>query len=47
MSLARRLEMLQRADTDNSWIIEDDYDSEFRYDAQPIASLQGWQTAHG
>jgi GntR family transcriptional regulator/MocR family aminotransferase len=26
---------------DNSWIIEDDYDSEFRYDAQPIASLQG------
>jgi GntR family transcriptional regulator/MocR family aminotransferase len=32
---------LQRADTDNSWIIEDDYDSEFRYDAQPIASLQG------
>lgn len=41
MSLARRLEILQRADTDNSWIIEDDYDSEFRYDAQPIASLQG------
>ncbi|WP_199103523.1 PLP-dependent aminotransferase family protein [Aquitalea sp. ASV11] len=41
MSLARRLELLQRAEADNSWIIEDDYDSEFRYDAQPIASLQG------
>ncbi|QBJ77523.1 PLP-dependent aminotransferase family protein [Aquitalea sp. USM4] len=41
MSLARRLELLQHAEADNSWIIEDDYDSEFRYDAQPIASLQG------
>lgn len=41
MSLARRLELLQRAKADNSWVIEDDYDSEFRYDAQPIASLQG------
>src|SRR5580693_8510175 len=24
-----------------SWIVEDDYDSEFRYDSKPIASLQG------
>lgn len=41
MSLQRRLELLQLAETCNSWIIEDDYDSEFRYDTQPIASLQG------
>jgi len=45
MSLQRRLELLQRAETNNSWIIEDDYDSEFRYDAQPIASLQGLATS--
>ena len=25
-----------------AWIIEDDYDSEFRYASQPVAALQGW-----
>ncbi|WP_024301279.1 PLP-dependent aminotransferase family protein [Pseudogulbenkiania sp. MAI-1] len=41
MSLARRLELLKLAETHQSWIIEDDYDSEFRYRSQPLASLQG------
>ncbi len=41
LPLARRLELLAFAQARGSWIIEDDYDSEFRYDGHPIASLQG------
>ena len=41
MSLSRRLELLEWAQSSGSWIIEDDYDSEFRYNSRPIASLQG------
>jgi GntR family transcriptional regulator/MocR family aminotransferase len=41
MTAARRLELLAWADAANAWIIEDDYDSEYRYDSAPIASLQG------
>lgn len=41
MPLARRLELLQEARARSLWVIEDDYDSEFRYDAAPIPSLQG------
>jgi GntR family transcriptional regulator/MocR family aminotransferase len=41
MSLARRLQLLEWAHATGSWIIEDDYDSEYRYESQPIASLQG------
>jgi GntR family transcriptional regulator / MocR family aminotransferase len=41
MSLTRRLELLEYAYRAGSWIIEDDYDSEFRYRGSPIASLQG------
>jgi GntR family transcriptional regulator/MocR family aminotransferase len=41
MSLTRRLELLEYAYRVGSWIIEDDYDSEFRYRGSPIASLQG------
>jgi len=41
MSLARRLNLLEWARTNDSWIIEDDYDSEFRYAGRPLASLQG------
>jgi GntR family transcriptional regulator/MocR family aminotransferase len=40
MSLARRLELLEFAHRSGAWIIEDDYDSEFRYRGNPIASLQ-------
>jgi GntR family transcriptional regulator/MocR family aminotransferase len=41
MSATRRFELLDWAQKAGSWIVEDDYDSEFRYDSMPIASLQG------
>jgi len=41
MSASRRLQLLDWAEASGSWIIEDDYDSEFRYESMPIASLQG------
>ena len=41
MSAARRLELLRWAAGAGAWVLEDDYDSEFRYDARPLASLQG------
>lgn len=41
MSASRRLQLLDWAEGSGSWIIEDDYDSEFRYESMPIASLQG------
>ncbi|PMR76555.1 PLP-dependent aminotransferase family protein [Billgrantia endophytica] len=41
MSLARRLALLEAAERHDAWVIEDDYDSEFRYGQRPIAALQG------
>ncbi len=41
MPIKRRLELLSWADEGNRYIIEDDYDSEFRYKGKPIPSLQG------
>ncbi|MDO8701261.1 MAG: PLP-dependent aminotransferase family protein [Undibacterium sp.] len=41
MSLARRRSLLEYARQHQCWIIEDDYDSEFRYGGRPLASLQG------
>ncbi|MCG8435284.1 MAG: PLP-dependent aminotransferase family protein [Gammaproteobacteria bacterium] len=41
LNLERRLELLNWADTNNVAILEDDYDSEFRYEGRPIAALQG------
>jgi GntR family transcriptional regulator / MocR family aminotransferase len=41
MSASRRLQLLDWAQRSGSWIIEDDYDSEYRYENLPIASLQG------
>ncbi len=41
MSAARRVSLLRWATRAGAWILEDDYDSEFRYDARPLASLQG------
>jgi GntR family transcriptional regulator/MocR family aminotransferase len=41
MSATRRLELLEWAQRAGAWIIEDDYDSEYRFDGMPIASLQG------
>jgi GntR family transcriptional regulator/MocR family aminotransferase len=41
MSLARRLALLDWARRADAWVIEDDYDSEFRYAGRPLAALQG------
>ncbi|WP_092006129.1 PLP-dependent aminotransferase family protein [Polaromonas sp. OV174] len=41
MSLKRRRALLEFAHRNGSWIVEDDYDSEFRFSGQPIPSLQG------
>jgi GntR family transcriptional regulator / MocR family aminotransferase len=41
MTLARRLQLLEWAKNADAWIIEDDYDSEFRYEGRPLPSLQG------
>lgn len=41
MSASRRLRLLDWAQSSGSWIIEDDYDSEYRYRGMPIAALQG------
>jgi len=41
MSLARRLTLLEWATRKGMWIVEDDYDSEYRYTGRPLAALQG------
>ena len=41
LSLARRLALLDWAKRTNAVIVEDDYDGEFRYEGQPLESLQG------
>ena len=41
MSLARRLDLLAWARAGRRWVLEDDYDSEFRYAGPPVSSLQG------
>jgi GntR family transcriptional regulator/MocR family aminotransferase len=41
MSLARRLALLAWAHAANAVILEDDYDSEFRYSGAPVPALQG------
>lgn len=39
LSLARRLELLKWASQDGVWVLEDDYDSEFRYEGRPLSAL--------
>jgi GntR family transcriptional regulator/MocR family aminotransferase len=41
LSMARRMELLAWARRAGAWVVEDDYDSEFRYAGRPLASLQG------
>ena len=41
MSLSRRHELLEWSARSGAWVIEDDYDSEFRYKNRPVAALQG------
>ncbi|MNE19500.1 HTH-type transcriptional regulatory protein GabR [compost metagenome] len=39
LSLARRLELLEWAERRDGWIVEDDYDGEYRYSGTPLAPL--------
>ena len=41
MSLPRRMELLDWARRHHSWIIEDDYNGEYRYHGRPLPALQG------
>jgi GntR family transcriptional regulator/MocR family aminotransferase len=45
MSLNRRLELLQWAREASAWIVEDDYDSEYRFSGRPLEALQGLDSA--
>jgi GntR family transcriptional regulator/MocR family aminotransferase len=45
MSLARRLALLAWAAEADAWVLEDDYDSEYRYSGRPIAAMQGLDPA--
>ncbi|ABN63538.1 MocR-like pyridoxine biosynthesis transcription factor PdxR [Shewanella baltica] len=40
LSLQRRQELLSWAETNQSWIIEDDYDGEYRHTGQPLPALK-------
>ena len=41
LSIARRLALIAQARRHGAWIIEDDYDSEFRHTGEPIGAMQG------
>jgi GntR family transcriptional regulator/MocR family aminotransferase len=41
LSLARRFKLLEWAAQTGMWVLEDDYDSEFRYSGRPLPALQG------
>lgn len=45
MSLARRLAILEWATQAESYLFEDDYDSEYRFGGRPLAALQGLDKA--
>lgn len=42
MPIKRRMELLHWAEEEGRYIIEDDYDSEFRYKGKPVPALQGY-----
>ena len=45
MTLQRRLALLEWARQQDAFILEDDYDSDYRYRARPLPSLQGLDNA--
>lgn len=45
MEVTRRLELLDWAKRNGSWIVEDDFDSEFHYNRRPLGAIQGMDTA--
>lgn len=44
LPIGRRVELLQWAQRQRAWVIEDDYDGEFRYGQRPIDALQAIDT---
>jgi len=46
MTPERRADLIIWATANNAWIVEDDYDGEFRYDRRPIGALQGLDPVH-
>ena len=44
MPIQRRMQLLRWAAAKDRFLIEDDYDSEFRYKGKPVPSLQGYDT---
>lgn len=47
LSLERRLDLLRRARESGAAVIEDDYDSEFRYDGPPVPTLAALDEGRG
>ena len=47
MPLSQRLAILQWAQQQGCWLVEDDYDSEFQFKHRPVASLQGLAQGQG
>jgi GntR family transcriptional regulator/MocR family aminotransferase len=45
LPLQRRLELLRWAERSNAYIVEDDYDSEYRYVGRPVEAVQGLDRA--
>src|SRR6185369_9068081 len=45
MTLCRRLALLSWAEARDAYVVEDDYDSEFRYEGRPVESVQGLDRA--
>ncbi|MDR6294568.1 MULTISPECIES: rhizopine catabolism transcriptional regulator MocR [Inquilinus] len=41
MRMEQRLRLLEIADSRNAWVIEDDFDGEYRFQGQPIPAMQG------
>ncbi|KAA3605123.1 MAG: PLP-dependent aminotransferase family protein [Planctomycetota bacterium] len=41
LSLSRRMQLLDWANRNGAWLLEDDYDSEYRFSGPPLASMQG------
>lgn len=41
LTIQRRIALLEYAQATDSFVLEDDYDSEFRYEGTPVSSLQG------
>lgn len=46
LPIARRIELTRFAQANNTYIVEDDYDSEFRYEGQPVSTLYELDPEH-